>query len=251
MWTWYLSVDMQLYLITPALIYPLWRYGKRVLIVITGLALLSMACVVTTFLIFKFRLSFFAPGDIVRRYNLTYYATHARMTVWLWGLAFGYLLHRTKDTGVSFPKRFWIAGWITCLVTIGTIIFINFQIHTMTVDSSVIDAFYEPLSRSAFSFCVLWIILACVNGRGWLVDEFLSATVWQPLSRLSFCMYLLHLLLLVMASVASGKSTSHFSTTDLFYRIWGAIGLTTSVALPWSAVFELPFVTLSKLALRS
>ncbi|XP_062544956.1 LOW QUALITY PROTEIN: nose resistant to fluoxetine protein 6-like [Armigeres subalbatus] len=252
-WTWYLSVDMQLYIISPALIYPLWRYGKRVLFVIGGLAVLSMACVLTTFLINEFRLSFFAPVIDIRRYTLTYYATHARMAVWLWGLAFGYLLHKTKETGVNLPKRYWIAGWVACFVLLGLIIFSNYQFHSTDVDdfSFVIDAFYEPLSRSVFGLCVMWIILACVNGKGGLLDEFLGASIWQPLSRLSFTMYLLHILLLVMASVAPSKTSSYFSVIDTFYRIWGAIGLTTSVTLLWSAVFEVPFGTLDKLLLRS
>ncbi|KXJ74409.1 hypothetical protein RP20_CCG013733 [Aedes albopictus] len=252
-WTWYLSVDMQLYIIAPALIYPLWRYGKRVLFVIGGLAVLSMACVLTTFVVNEFRLSFFAPVIDIRRYTLTYYATHARMAVWLWGLGFGYILHKTKETGVNLPKRYWIAGWVACFTLLGLIIFSNYQFHTTNVDdfSHVIDAFYEPLSRSVFAVCVMWIILACVNGKGGLLDEFLGAAMWQPLSRLSFTMYLLHILLLVMASVAPSKTSAYFSVIDMFYRIWGAIGLTTGVTLLWSAIFEVPFGTLDRLLLRS
>ncbi|EAT39214.1 AAEL008948-PA [Aedes aegypti] len=252
-WTWYLSVDMQLYIIAPALIYPLWKYGKRVLIVIAGLAVLSMACVLATFLYNGFRLSVFVPVIDIRRYALTYYSTHARMAVWLWGLGFGYILHRTRETGVNLSKRHWTAGWATCFTLLGLILFSHYQIYTTDVAefSHVIDAFYEPLSRSVFSLCVMWIILACVNGKGGLLDEFLGAPAWQPLSRLSFTMYLLHVLLLMMASVAPDKTGSYFSVMNLFYWIWGTIGLTTSVTLLWSAVFELPFVTLSKLLLRN
>ncbi|KXJ73198.1 hypothetical protein RP20_CCG016320 [Aedes albopictus] len=252
-WTWYLSVDMQLYIIAPALIYPLWRYGKRVLFVIGGLAVLSMACVLTTFLVNEFRMNFFVPDIDNRKHALTYYATHARMAVWLWGLGFGYILHKARETGVNLPKRYWIAGWVACFTLLGLIIFANYQIHTTNVDdfSHVIDAFYEPLSRSVLAVCVMWIILACVNGKGGLLDEFLGAAMWQPLSRLSFTMYLLHVLLLVMASIAPSKTSAYFSVIDMFYRIWGAIGLTTSVTLLWSAIFEVPFGTLDRLLLRS
>lgn len=243
---------MQLYVFAPALIYPLWRYGKRFLIVVVCFAVSSMACVLTTFYRNRFRLGFIAPGVNARRYILTYYATHARMAVWLWGLVFGYLLHKTKHTGVTLPRRYWAAGWISCFALLGTIIFSNYQIQSKNVEDYpfVFDAFYESLSRSVFAFCVLWIVLACVNGKGWLVDEFLGASLWQPLSRLSFTMYLLHIPLLVMASVASAKTSSYFSMIELFYRIWGTFGLTTTVALLWSSAFELPFVTLSKLFIR-
>ncbi|KXJ73197.1 hypothetical protein RP20_CCG016319 [Aedes albopictus] len=252
-WTWYLSVDMQLYIIAPALIYPLWRFGKRVLVGIAGLAVLSMACVLGTFLYNEFRLSLFAPDVDYRRYALTYYSTHARMAVWLWGLIFGYILHKTKDTGVNLSKRNWTAGWVACFTLLGLIVFSSYQIYITDVAdfSYVIDAFYEPLSRSVFAVCVMWIILACVNGKGGLLDEFLGASIWQPISRLSFTMYLLHVLLLMMASVAPDKTGAYFSVINLFYWIWGTIGLTTSVTLLWSAIFELPFVTLSKLLLRN
>ncbi|XP_062544983.1 nose resistant to fluoxetine protein 6-like [Armigeres subalbatus] len=252
-WTWYLSVDMQLYIIAPALIYPVWRYGKRALAATIGLAVLSMACVLATFLVNEYRMSPFAPANDSRRYALTYYPTHARMAVWLWGIVFGYFLHKTSLTGVNLPKRYWTIGWATCFALLALIVFGNYQIYATDAGefSHVIDAFFEPLSRSVFCCCVMWIIMACVNGKGGLLDEFLGAPAWQPLSRLSFTMYLLHVLLLMMASVAPAKSGSHFSVINLFYWIWGTIGLTTSVTLFWSAIFELPFVTLSKILLRS
>ncbi|KXJ72976.1 hypothetical protein RP20_CCG016825 [Aedes albopictus] len=247
-WTWYLSVDMQLYIIAPALIYPLWRYGKRVLTVIAGLAILSMACVLASFLTNELRLT--VPD--AQRYVLTYYATHARMAVWLWGLAFGYLLHKTRNTGLHLPKRYWAIGWTACFALLGLILFANYQIYTSNAAdfSFVADAFFEPLSRSMFAFCVMWIILACVNGKGGLLDEFLGASMWQPLSRLSYTMYLLHTVMLAMGSLAPVNTSAYFSAIDLFYRIWGAIGLTTSVSLLWSAIFEIPFGTLDRLLLK-
>lgn len=249
-WSWYLSVDMQLYIIAPALIYPLWRIGKRALIIVVGLALLSMGCVLASFLVHELRL--FGTVFNPLKYTLTYYPTHARMAVWLWGLAFGYILHQTKDTGVNLPKRYWTAGWVVCFVLLGLIVYGNYEIYTTDAEdfSHVIDAFFEPLSRSIIGFCVMWIILACVNGKGGLIDDFLGAPMWQPLSKLSFTMYLLHIVLILMASIATSKTSAYFSEIDIFYRIWGAIGLTTSVALLWSAIFEVPFMTLDKLLLR-
>ncbi|XP_065094529.1 nose resistant to fluoxetine protein 6-like [Ochlerotatus camptorhynchus] len=252
-WSWYLSVDMQLYILAPALIYPLWRYGKRVLIVIAGLAVLSMGCVLASFLVNEFRLSFFLPYFDPRKSQLTYFPTHARMAVWLWGLAFGYILHKTKDTGVNLSKRYWTAGWAACFTLLGLIVYGNYEIYTTDAQefSYVVDAFFEPLSRSVFGFCVMWIILACVNGKGGLIDDFLGAPMWQPLSKLSFTMYLLHIQLLLMASVAPSKTSTYFSVIDMFYRIWGTIGLTISVSLLWSAIFEVPFMRLDKLFLKS
>jgi peptidoglycan/LPS O-acetylase OafA/YrhL len=40
--TWYLSPDFQLFLLAPLLVYPLWRYGNRILMTLPVLALASV-----------------------------------------------------------------------------------------------------------------------------------------------------------------------------------------------------------------
>ncbi|XP_065079913.1 nose resistant to fluoxetine protein 6-like [Ochlerotatus camptorhynchus] len=252
-WTWYLSVDMQLFILAPALIYPLWRYGERVLIVIASLAVLSMGSVFVTFIVKDYRYSYIDSSGDGLKYVLTYFPTHARMAVWLWGIIFGYYLYKTKTYGLSVPKWIWPVGWVICFTIFGLIAGANYKLQRPDFDQypQVLDAIYESLHRSVFAVALMWVILACVSGKAGVINEFLSAPLWQPLSRLSFTMYLLHVLLFTMASVASSKTTAHFSMMDLFYRIWGAIGLAASVSLPWSAIFEVPFITLDKLLLRN
>ncbi|XP_065079915.1 nose resistant to fluoxetine protein 6-like [Ochlerotatus camptorhynchus] len=247
LWTWYLSADMQLYLLAPALIYPLWKYGKRFLLVIAGLALLSMSSVFITFTLYDFRKSSAAPnGDGLM--NLTYFPTHTRMAVWLWGTIFGYVLYKTKADGIKLSRRSWNIGWVICFACIVVIVCGQYGFNQTDYHdfSEVLDAFYAALHRTVFGICVMWIILACVNGKAGVINDILCAPLWQPLSKLSYTMYLLHSLLIMMASVASVKLEMHFSVMDLFNRIWAAIGITMSVSLLWSAFFELPFVNLSK-----
>ncbi|XP_039434445.1 nose resistant to fluoxetine protein 6-like [Culex pipiens pallens] len=247
-WTWYLSVDMQLYIVAPLLIYPLWRWGKRVLLAIGFLAVLSIGCVFTTFLVNDFQIHDVGDGS---RHKMTYYPTHARMSVWLLGTIFGYILHKTKATGVKLPARYYTIGWASCFAALGLIIYATYEMLRTDFHeySGVADAFYEALSRSVFAICVMWIIFACVNGQGGVIDDMLSSSLFQPLAKLSYTMYLLHLLL-VMMSVANAKTDVVFSVMDIFYRIWGAIGLSTSVSLLWSAIFEVSFGTLERCLLR-
>ncbi|EAT48331.1 AAEL000603-PA, partial [Aedes aegypti] len=252
LWTWYLSVDMQLYIAAPVLIYPLWKYGKRFLLVIVVLALLSMSSVFAIYIAYGFRNSQMAPNEHTLKKSLTYFATHARMAVWLWGLVFGYVLYRTRENGVRLSKQSWIIGWITCIISLLIILSANYGFnHTdYRSFSDIIDATYASLHRSMFSACVMWIIFACVNGKAGVINDILCAPMWQPLAKLSFVMYLLHSLLIMMSSVASVKLEGYFSAMDMLNRIWAAIGITTSVSLFWSACFELPFVTLSKILLK-
>lgn len=40
--TWYLSTDFQLYILAPIFVYPLWKFGKRILVTLPILCLASV-----------------------------------------------------------------------------------------------------------------------------------------------------------------------------------------------------------------
>ncbi|KAL9695314.1 hypothetical protein quinque_014599 [Culex quinquefasciatus] len=228
-WTWYLSVDMQLYIVAPLLIYPLWRWGKRVLLAIGFLAVLSIGWASsrrsssTTFKSTTLAMDAAATIDC---------PTHAQNVRVARSEPYSgfFLHHKTKATGVKLPARYYTIGWASCFAALGLIIYATYEMLRTDFHeySGVADAFYEALSRSVFAICVMWIIFACVNGQGGVIDDMLSSSLFQPLSKLSYTMYLLHLLLFMMASVANAKTDVVFSVMDIFYRIWGAIGLSTS-----------------------
>lgn len=45
---WYLAVDFQLFLISPILIYPLWKWGKKFFWVLPCLVALTQVCMFAT-----------------------------------------------------------------------------------------------------------------------------------------------------------------------------------------------------------
>ena len=57
---------------------------------------------------------------------------------------------------------------------------------------------YEMLAKSAWSFGIGWVALSCAKGSGGpfglgMVNKFLSWGVFQPLAKISYMMYLLHI----------------------------------------------------------
>ena len=50
--TWYLAVDMQLFLITPLIIYPLWRWRTAGLVVLTLVTLASQASIFAVYAVY-------------------------------------------------------------------------------------------------------------------------------------------------------------------------------------------------------
>ena len=51
--------------------------------------------------------------------------------------------------------------------------------------------------RLAWSLSISWMIFACVKGLGGPINTFLSWRAWAPLAKMSFCMYLIHMTVIV------------------------------------------------------
>lgn len=78
------------------------------------------------------------------------------------------------------------------------------------------SAFYESISRVSWAAALAWLVFACNNGLGGPVNWFLSLSAWQPFSRLSYTIYLVHLpVQLVLA--AQVRTGTFFSDTQAVY----------------------------------
>uniref|UniRef100_A0A182P5T9 Nose resistant-to-fluoxetine protein N-terminal domain-containing protein n=1 Tax=Anopheles epiroticus TaxID=199890 RepID=A0A182P5T9_9DIPT len=241
--TWYLSVDMQLYIVSPLIIYLLWRYGKRVVPVIVLIALLSICCVYTTFMVNEYRLNRLAPRGDGLMGRKTYYPTHARMSVWLFGVLFGYLLHRTRQTRVKLSKPVLALGW---LLTIAILVVTGYSLKQVYVGDytrllPIADAFYESLHRPFWAFAVMWVIFVCINQQGGIIDQFLSCPLWQPLSRLSYSMYLIHIAIQAFTMTLAVRFPVEFMMVNVFYSSFGLICVSAVIGTVWCIAFEYPF----------
>ncbi|KAL9695310.1 hypothetical protein quinque_014595 [Culex quinquefasciatus] len=246
-YTYYLSIDMQLYLISPLIIYFLWRYGSRSLSGVALLVLLSMTCVFATFLHNDFRLNPpMNPEREFQRARATYYATHARMSVWFCGIAFGFFLFRTRQAQVKWPVWILTAGSITATALTAVINFAVHEIYKPRQAAPVGDAFYEALHRVGWVVCIMWLIFMCVNGYGSLLNDLFSWTFWQPLAKLSYCMYLLHFVVIMVTFGGALRQPFYFSEINLQYVTLGVVGLSVVVSLLWTLFIERPFIALER-----
>uniref|UniRef100_A0A182INL9 Nose resistant-to-fluoxetine protein N-terminal domain-containing protein n=1 Tax=Anopheles atroparvus TaxID=41427 RepID=A0A182INL9_ANOAO len=250
--TWYLSVDMQLYIVAPLLIYPLWRLGRRFVPIIVILALLSISCVFATFMVNEYRLNRSAPrgdGLLARK---TYHPTHARMSVWLFGVLFGYLLHRTRAARVKLSQPLLALGWLCTAAILAATGYSLKQVYTgdYTRLLPIADAFYESLHRSFWAFAVMWVIFVCINQQGGFVDRFLGCPLWQPLSRLSYSMYLVHIAIQAATVTKATRFPVEFSTVNVFYASFGLIGISAVGGTLWCIAFEYPFFGLERYVFR-
>lgn len=131
------------------------------------------------------------------------------------------------------------------------VIFINYPLQQLDSTATTDEfAFYDAFSRIFWAMALCYIIFACVHGQGGLINSFLSHPLWQPLSRLSYSIYLLHLVVM-MITTASMKSPFYFSELNAFFTFIGNYVLTVFVSIVASLAFESPLIVIEKLIFGS
>lgn len=145
----------------------------------------------------------------------TYFTTHTRYGAWMIGILLGYLLHNIKGKNVTLTRYFVVFGWSICCLSMFAIIFAAYPIYQVDIPSTLLEiSLQESLSRVTWSMCLAWIIFACVTGYGGPVDWFLSLPHWQPLSKLSYSLYIVHFpFQMLLASLT--KNPVYFSDFDM------------------------------------
>uniref|UniRef100_A0A8D7ZYQ8 Nose resistant to fluoxetine protein 6 n=1 Tax=Culex pipiens TaxID=7175 RepID=A0A8D7ZYQ8_CULPI len=241
--SWYLSVDMQLFLLSPLIIYPLWRWGPRVLIAVAVLILASMGCLLSVFLVNDLRASV-AEASLLRD-RLAYLPTHTRMGAWFVGLILGYVLHRIKRKPIQIPTIYATLGWLTSLaIMIACLVGAYGTNHPNSHQNGfLVDALYETGRHVLWACSVAWIIFACTTGYGGPINTLLSATYWQPFGKLSYCLYLLHLPMQVLLT-GTQRTVRHFSDLEAIHAFGGDASLTVLASVGWTLLFEVPFANL-------
>lgn len=63
--------------------------------------------------------------------------------------------------------------------------------------TSLVYGLYDAFSRVTWSIALCYIF-ACVHGYGGPVNWFLAHPLWQPISRLSYSIYLLHFMVIMV-----------------------------------------------------
>lgn len=80
-----------------------------------------------------------------------------------------------------------VAAVLACLVLYGLHDAVNYNPL-----SDGVSALYNATNRTVWGACVCWVIFACATGNGGFVNTLLSWSPFGPLARLSYCVYLVH-----------------------------------------------------------
>lgn len=112
-------------------------------------------------------------------------------------------------------------GWFASLATLLAVVFLNYPLQQIEHHSvPLIDGLYDSLSRLTWPMALSFIVFACHFGYGGPIDWLLSLPQWQPISRLTYAIYLMHMptILLVVAQTRTAASFSHMTAVSMLVQ---------------------------------
>lgn len=166
--SWYLMVDMQFYFLSPLILYPLWRFKKRIAIMILfifGIASASVVFIFVVFIVLKLRVSNLSTKKGLSEV-LIYMTIFGHIAPWMMGILVGYIMN-TID-GKSLKFRSVVIGWLTAGILMFLAVFGVYPLVQENFDenSFYLDATYESLKGIIWCLAMGWIILACHLSHG-------------------------------------------------------------------------------------
>ncbi|KAI8496020.1 hypothetical protein Bbelb_264360 [Branchiostoma belcheri] len=238
---WYLGVDMQMYIIAPALI--LLMYKKPKLGVAVNIFLVALSWVSYA------GLRQLDVREEPEGFGSVYYWTPGRMGPYIMGMLLAYLLFRTnsKVSNTRATKIRMLLGWAIG-IAIGLVATVMPTVLRATSQGFEIRGHigWNAVDRSIFAAAVCWVIYACCVGYGGIISEFLSWKAWLPLSRLSYVTYLIHLMNIHVFFEQGNLVYGGLAWSVLFAGLsfWSFCS-----ALMYSLAVEVPFSELGKMIL--
>ncbi|XP_059490578.1 nose resistant to fluoxetine protein 6-like [Neocloeon triangulifer] len=244
--TWYLMVDMQMALLAPFVIIPLLKWPKYGIGLIWLLILASMG--LTFALTYIYSLSwtivFYVQRESTGDFNdLIYNNTLARAVSFLFGMFLGFIL--SKKIEVKIPKWGVVLGWLLNTVLCLTVVYVITIPYNESYDK-LGAAFYATFHRLAWSVGIGWVIWACVNNYGGPINSILSWKYFLPLSKLSYCAFLIHLDIIVFHT-AIQRTYRYFSNFETVYDYFSVAILTFPLAILLHVVVEAPSMALIRI----
>ncbi|CAC5405309.1 unnamed protein product [Mytilus coruscus] len=185
-------------------------------------------------------------GDNDVYWTNVYTPPWCRVSAYCVGILLGILMKKRPRKQLHWIQT--VIGWT--LATVGGlfVVYIPYSENRKggTPWSLDVRTAYESLGRPLWASCVAWVVFACHNGNGGVVNKILSWRGLVPLSRLAYAVYLIHPIVM-MTHFFSRRTLFYLDDFNVVYLYIGHIVVTFMVAFVASITFEAPFLSLEKI----
>ncbi|XP_059474133.1 nose resistant to fluoxetine protein 6-like [Neocloeon triangulifer] len=247
---WYLQVDMQLALVmSPFVIIAMLKRPK---IGLTLLGLLSFFSVALAFYYtFAFNLHMtnaLTPNPLTTGNfgTLIYTNPAVRAAPYLAGMILAYLL--ANNVTIKMNKIWVVVEWLLNTALCLAIVYMIVIPYNVDYEYEHVGAaFFAGLHRFAWGVGISFIIWACTNGYGGIVNSILSWKHFLPLSKLSFCAYLVHIDMIVF-HIGQNRANTYFSTFEVVFEYLGTLVMIIPLTLWLYVAVDAPCQTIIRTA---
>ncbi|CAC5380350.1 unnamed protein product [Mytilus coruscus] len=242
---WYLANDMQFYVISPPILLALY-HSKIAGTIVTLVLWIGTAIATAVISVQKdLRANPLSGGDYFDAY---YQMPHCRIGPYLVGMYTGYILYTTKCK-CKMNQFVNLTIWAVFAASALAVLYGIYDDINSDQLSIGVAALYNVLHKTVWGAAVCWVIFACATGNGGFVNTILSWKGFVPLSRLTYCAYLIHPLVMYFYYI-SRKQLLFWDDHEVIYEFFAHLGMAYAVAFVASLVFESPMMGLEKVVFR-
>ncbi|CAL1684887.1 unnamed protein product [Lasius platythorax] len=241
-WSWYLANDMQFFIIgiTLLILSTIYFYTAALML---G-AILIGSIVLTGYISYIYE---YVPilSEQYRLIDVLYYPPWVRIGPYLIGIIAAYILIKLNKR-MTMKKTTLILCW--CLGSACNI-FVLFGLYDRHI-SILSSAIYVAVSRTVWAIGIAWIVIVCSTKHGGIIKQVLSFKVWIPLSRLTYCAYLLNPF--IIHSIRLHNETSaHLEFLSMAAIFLGQVAISYLCAYALSLMAEAPLIMLMRTLIQS
>lgn len=158
------------------------------------------------------------------------------------------LFGRRSNPFVLFQKLN-LCAWLILSIGMPAIVFSGYESNQIVPNANRLQhALFSTLGHIVWSLAVCYIIFACVHDSGGPINTFLSLRMWQPLSKLSYAIFLCHCTVISII-LFSTKIPMYYNEFTVLQHFISFFVLTTFVAILLALAIEMPIDAMSKLNL--
>ncbi|XP_070156257.1 O-acyltransferase like protein isoform X1 [Polyergus mexicanus] len=238
LWSWYLADDTQFYIVGGVILVLATTHFKIAAFALVSLLVSSW---ITTGYVALVNNHMPSSDDPLALFDKIYDKPWTRLGPYLIGMSVGYFLFKT-DCKVKMSKTTIVVGWLLSSACLLSLLYGLYEAELTPATSAA----YSSLSHSAWALGLAWIVIACSTGYGGYVNKILSWPLLYPFSRVTYCAYLVHPLVIRLTAM-NLDSPFHLGKDIVAITFLGQLVLSYVFSFIVSITFEAPVVSMLKI----
>ncbi|KAF7493708.1 Nose resistant to fluoxetine protein 6 [Sarcoptes scabiei] len=251
--SWYSAVDFQFYLIASILIILLRRraaigIGLSLFLILGSICITWIMTIVNNYPAVPY-FNDIIPLDVINSYYQNIYIKpYCRIGPYLIGLLLAYAIIINQNSR-KLTKSQLILGWSFTIVSTLGVITAMLPANNGDIPSVQLAAIYSSTSRIIWSLGLAWITFVSSKNQGGFVQRFFSLKCWIPFSRLTYCAYLVHPIIIALF-YGSRQQTFDYSFYLILYFTISNICITYLASIILALFIEYPISAIGKILLQ-